>query len=317
MTQLRSHPPGTQSTQHSVTVKERWLNWHGLRYRVWERPVPGSLVPPLVLLHGFAACVEQWGRFIRDIGPDVPVYAIDRIGYGRASKPAEAPYGRDLYLGQLDHLRATYGWERVIPVGHSAGGLLGILWAAAHPEIVPAVFAIAPGATYPEDGIPAPIRRMIACCNRPAIVRAIFSLIACIPYRLLALASYADYAAIDPVTRRATLAALHAPGAMWSYSAPFRQPANFRFMPAQLAAACPVHLLRGGKDRIVSVAEMAQYARQFPHATMTTLEGGGHCVHEERSREVAAEVRALLALDGFLEGNAGEVWQTAPPLAAD
>jgi pimeloyl-ACP methyl ester carboxylesterase len=317
MTQHAFCPEGTQSTQHSAVVTERWLNWNGMRYRVWERPAPGSATPPLLLLHGFAACVEQWGRFIRDIGADVPVYAIDRIGYGRASKPANAPYGRDLYLGQLDHLRATYGWERVIPVGHSAGGLLGILWAAAHPDLVPAVIAIAPGATYEEDEVAAPIRRLFAFCAKPAIVRALFALIARIPYRLLALASYADYASIDPVTRRATVAALRAPGAMWSYSAPFRLPHQFRFTPEHLAAACPVHLLRGGKDRIVSVAEMERYARQFPHATMTTLEGGGHCVQEERSREVAAEVRALLTLDGFLGDDAERNGHTAPLIAAD
>jgi pimeloyl-ACP methyl ester carboxylesterase len=274
-------------------------------------------MPPLVLLHGFAACVEQWGRFIRDIGPDVPVYALDRIGYGRASKPVDAPYGRDLYLGQLDHLRATYGWHQVIPVGHSAGGLLGILWAAAHPEIVPAVFAIAPGATYPEDDVPGPVRRVLALCARPTIVRAVFPLIRRVPYRLLAAASYADYAAIDPITRRAVQTALRSQGAMWSYSAPFRQPQQFRFDLARLQAVCPVHLLRGGKDLMVTLSEMERYARQFPHVTMTTLEGGGHCVHEERSREVAAEVRALLTLDGFLGADAGDAQRTMPLLAAD
>jgi pimeloyl-ACP methyl ester carboxylesterase len=317
MRQYSSSPEGTRNTQHSVSVIERWLNWNGMRYRVWERPVPGSSVPPLLLLHGYAACVEQWGRFIRDIGPDVPVYAIDRIGYGRSSKPADAPYGRDLYLGQLDHVCATYGWQQVIPVGHSAGGLLGILWAAAHPDLVPAVIAIAPGATYPVDEVPAPIRRLIALCRKPALVRAIFAVIARVPYRLLSLASYADYAAIDPVTRRATVAALRSRGAVWSFSAPFRLPDQFRFDFGQLAVACPVHLLRGRKDQIVSVAEMELYARQFPHATHTTLEGGGHCVHEERSREVAAEVRAVLTLDGFLHGSACDGCHDAPRMAAD
>ena len=106
--------------------------WNGLRYRVWERPVPGSAIPPLVLIHGYAACIEQWGRFIRDIGPDVPVYAVDLIGFGEASKPRDAAYGRDLYLGQLEHLRAAYGLARAVAVGHSLGGMLAIEWAAEH-----------------------------------------------------------------------------------------------------------------------------------------------------------------------------------------
>lgn len=288
-----------------------------MRYRVWERPVPGSAMPPLLLLHGYGACVEQWGRFIRDIGPDVPVYAIDRIGYGRASKPADAPYGRDFFLAQLDHLRSVYGWRQVIPVGHSAGGLLGILWAAARPALIPAVIAIAPGTVYQDQEVTEPIRRLLAFFSRPTLVRALYPLIARLPYRLLAALSYADYAAIDPMTRRAIQAAMRAPGALWSYSAPFRQPHRYRLQPERLAVTCPVHLLRGAKDRMVSVAEMERYAQQFPHVTMTTLEGGGHCVHEERSREVAAEVRALITLDGFFGADAGEARRAMPLLAAD
>jgi pimeloyl-ACP methyl ester carboxylesterase len=271
-----------------------------MRYRVWERPVPGSSAPPLILLHGYAACVEQWGRFIRDIGPDVPVYAIDRIGYGQASKPADAPYGGRFYLDQLEHLRASYGWRKVIPVGHSAGGLLGILWAASCPDLVSAVVAIAPGTVYQDQEVPEPVRRVLAFCNRPALVHMIYRLISGIPHRLLSLLAYTDYASIDPVTRRAILASMRDPGAAWSFSAPFRLPQSTCFHPERLRIACPVHLLRGGRDRLITVAEMARYSEQVPHATMTTLEGGGHCVHEERSREVAAEVRALLTLDGFL-----------------
>jgi pimeloyl-ACP methyl ester carboxylesterase len=288
-----------------------------MRYRVWERPAPGSVTPPLLLLHGYAACVEQWGRFIRDIGPDVPVYAIDRIGFGQASKPADAPYGRDFFLAQLDHVRAAYGWRQVIPVGHSAGGLLGILWAGAHPDLVPAVIAIAPGTVYQDQEVTEAIRRVFAFCAKPTMVRALYPLIARIPYRLLAALSYADYAAIDPVTRQAIQAAMRTSGAMWSYSSPFRQPHRYRFQPERLAVTCPVHLLRGAKDRMVSVAEMERYAQQFPRVTMTTLEGGGHCVHEDRSREVAAEVRALLTLDGFLGADAGDAQRTAPLMAAD
>jgi pimeloyl-ACP methyl ester carboxylesterase len=295
----------------TVTVTERWLDWDGMRYRVWERPVPGSTMPPLVLLHGYASCVEQWARLIRDIGPDIPVYAVDRIGYGQASKPKDAPYGGAFFLAQLEHMRAAYGWRRVIPVGHSAGGLLGILWAAARPDVVASVVAIAPGTLYQDQEVAEPIRRLLALISTPTVVRAVYPIIAHLPYRVLAALSYADFAAIDHRTRHAIQAAMRDPGAMWSHSSPFCYPERYRVSPETLSLPCPVHLLRGAKDRMVTIAEMDRYAQQFPHATVTTLEGGGHCVHEERAREVAAEVRALLALDGFLGSDAPF------PLAAD
>ncbi len=284
-----------------VTVIERWLTWEGMRYRVWERPAPGSGTPPLVLIHGYAASVEQWGRFIRDIGPDVPVYALDCIGSGRAVKPANAPYGREFFVGQLEHLRAAYGWGRVVAVGHSAGGLVALTWAADRPDAVVSVIAIAPGSLSQDDRVPALARRALAILARPIGVRVLYPLITRLPYRLLAAAAYTDYAAADPATRRAIVAAMRAPGAMWSYSAPFRLPESHRVMARDLAVRCPVHVIRGGQDTVVSGREAARWTVAMPQTTLTVLEGGGHAVHEERSREVAAEVRTLLGMDGLLD----------------
>jgi pimeloyl-ACP methyl ester carboxylesterase len=282
-----------------VTVTERWHHWDGMRYSVWARPASESTTPPLVLIHGYAACVEQWGRFIRDIGPDVPVYAVDLIGFGASSKPRNAPYGRAFYLAQLEHLRAEYGLEQVVPVGHSLGGMLGIEWAAEHPKAVASVIAIAPGGLLSGDEFTAWQNALIRRIATPLATRALFSFVTHLPYRILSAPAYADRAAMEPYTQAALKRAMRSPGAVWSYSAVLRDPDAFRAVAPSGGLSCPLHIIRGTQDVQVSRAEIAALMRQFPQATLTEIDGG-HCVQEERSREVAAEVRALLVGDSLL-----------------
>jgi pimeloyl-ACP methyl ester carboxylesterase len=283
-----------------VTVTQRWHEWQGLRYRVWERPVPASATPPLVLIHGYAACVEQWGRFIRDIGPDVPVYALDLIGFGEASKPRNAPYGRALYLAQLEHMRRAYGLARVVAVGHSLGGMLGIEWAAEQPDAIASVIALAPGGLLSGDEFSPWQQAIMRKVATPPITQLLFGLVSHLPYRFLSAPAYADRAAMEPYTQAALKRALHSRGAVWSYSALFRDQEHFHIVARTAHLRCPLHVLWGTRDVQVSRGEIASLKRRFPHMTLTELEGGGHCIHEERSREVAAEVRTLLVADGLL-----------------
>ncbi|MDQ2787055.1 MAG: alpha/beta hydrolase [Chloroflexota bacterium] len=294
-----------------VTVTQRWQVWNGLRYRVWERPVPGSAVPPLVLIHGYAACVEQWGRFIRDIGPDVPVYALDLVGFGEASKPRDVVYGRAFYLAQLEHFRYAYGLRRVVAVGHSLGGMLAIEWAVERPDAIASVIALAPGGLLSGDEFSPRQQAMMETLATPAMIRLLFGVVAHLPYRILSASAYADRAAMEPYTQAALKRALRSPGAVWSYSAIIRDQAAFQIAADRAAVRCPLHIVWGTRDAQVSRAEIATLARRFPQATLTDLDGGGHCVHEERSREVAAEVRALLVTDGLLDP------VPAPLIAAD
>jgi len=255
----------------------------------------------LGLVHGYAACVEQWGRFIRDVGPDVPVYAVDLIGFGESSKPRHAPYGREFYLHQLEHLRAEYRLDRVVPVGHSLGGMLGIEWAAERPDAVASVVAVAPGGLLSGDEFTAWQKNIIRHVSTPFVTRALFSFITHLPYRLLSGPAYADRAAMEPFTQAALKRAMRSPGAVWSYSALVRNQGAFHAAAHRAGVDCPVHIIWGTKDAQVSRAEIDALPPQFPHATLTELAGGGHCVHEERSRAVAAEVRTLLVADGLLD----------------
>jgi pimeloyl-ACP methyl ester carboxylesterase len=106
---------------------------------------------------------------------------------------------------------------------------------------------------------------------------------------------------MEPYTQAALKRAMRSPGAVWSYSAPVRNQDAFHIAARTADIACPLHIIWGTKDVQVSRAEIDALIHHFPHATLTELDGGGHCVQEERSREVAAEVRTLLVADGLFE----------------
>jgi pimeloyl-ACP methyl ester carboxylesterase len=107
---------------------------------MFVRTVPGDpRLPSLVFVHGLGEsglCFEQvvchprlqpWTR-----------YVVDLPGYGRSA------WGDPVSLeGLADHLAAWVGaahpGERVIPVGHSMGGVVALLLAERHPDLLEGV----------------------------------------------------------------------------------------------------------------------------------------------------------------------------------
>ena len=95
--------------------------------------------PTLVFLHEGLGSIGQWKGFpsklCRALG--LPAIVYDRWGYG-ASDPLVLPRPRD-YLQQeaekaLPDVLAACGVERPVLIGHSDGGTIALLFAAAFPE---------------------------------------------------------------------------------------------------------------------------------------------------------------------------------------
>ena len=106
----------------------------GLGLVLWELSPPGALGPPILCLHGWidqahafaAAAAGQPGRWL----------ALDQRGCGAADPlpPGSYPYLADM-VADLDAVVEHIG-EPVYLVGHSMGGTLALLYAAARPEKV-------------------------------------------------------------------------------------------------------------------------------------------------------------------------------------
>ena len=106
--------------------------------------------PTVLCIHGLTANCRCWDVIADRLAPAHRVVAVDLRGRGMSDKPAtgysSAHHVRDL-IGVLDDL----GLERVVLLGHSLGGYIGLEMAAGHPERVAGLIMMDAGAELSQD----------------------------------------------------------------------------------------------------------------------------------------------------------------------
>jgi 2-succinyl-6-hydroxy-2,4-cyclohexadiene-1-carboxylate synthase len=104
--------------------------------------------PPLVLLHGFTGSWASWSTLSRDLASDHRVIAIDLIGHGASSAPAElSRYAFELALQDVAEVTDQLGVARASWLGYSMGGRLALGVALNYPDRVSSLILVsaAPG----------------------------------------------------------------------------------------------------------------------------------------------------------------------------
>lgn len=105
---------------------------------------PGA-APPIVYLHEGLGSARQWRDLPERVGHEAHAYS--RLGYGR-SDPTELPRPLDYMEREardfLPRVLDALGLARAVLFGHSDGGSIALLAAAAHPSRVEALVLEAP-----------------------------------------------------------------------------------------------------------------------------------------------------------------------------
>ena len=107
--------------------------------------------PPLLLIHGVGARLENWDGVAAILARNFKVARFDLRGHGQSSK-VPGPYSLDLFaddaVALLDHL----GMARAHVAGHSLGGMIAVTLGRKYPERVDrlAVLSAAAGRTEEE-----------------------------------------------------------------------------------------------------------------------------------------------------------------------
>jgi len=91
---------------------------------------------PMLLLHGFSNEAHIWDDFVPTVAPYYRVLALDLRGHGDSDWHAAGAYDYDDHVGDVEHVLAHLGIERVVLVAHSLGGRIAMLFAGRHPEQV-------------------------------------------------------------------------------------------------------------------------------------------------------------------------------------
>lgn len=108
--------------------------------------------PDLLFLHAAGMCGSVYADMLAPLGDRFRLWTVDLRGHGRTTLPADAEasvvdwtlYAAD--VGQLiDRLRATAAISGPLALaGHSLGGTVALLLAAARPDIAESVIALDP-----------------------------------------------------------------------------------------------------------------------------------------------------------------------------
>jgi haloalkane dehalogenase len=124
--------------------------------RVYARDYEGA-GPAIVLLHGFPDNLQIYDRLIPYlVAAGRRVVTFDFLGYGASDKPAGNNYSFKQQLGDLEAVFEALHLEKIIPVGHDAGGPAAINFTLDHPDRVSSLiilntfFSAAPALQLPE-----------------------------------------------------------------------------------------------------------------------------------------------------------------------
>lgn len=96
----------------------------------------------LVLCHGGPGLWDNLDDLADLLGDLFTVWTYDQRGCGR-SAGREGPHTIARFVADLESVRRATGHDRIVVGGHSWGAVLGVLYAAAHPERVGGVLYIA------------------------------------------------------------------------------------------------------------------------------------------------------------------------------
>ncbi len=265
---------------------------------------------PMVLVHGLGGSHLNWLHIGYELARTHRVVAPDLAGFGLTP-----PAGRKttVYANQdLLHRFTTsvFGDDPVVLVGNSMGGLISILQAAAHPDAVAALVLINPALPLADTGsvnvftLQRLFVPLIPGVGEAALGRYYASVSAEEQLRQTLAAITADPTSVPAQHREPNLEMIRLRKEMeWavpSFLQASRSIAGVlarrrRFKETLAAVRCPVLLVHGEEDTIVSPASARWAHAQRPDWRLEILAGVGHVPQIEAAGHLTSLVREFLS----------------------
>jgi pimeloyl-ACP methyl ester carboxylesterase len=237
--------------------------------------------PPIVCFHAACQDTMMFRHVLDGLSDSYRVIAVDAPGHGKTLPPTGGEFQHITRHAEFEErLMDLLGLERPVIVGCSMGGNLVLELATRRPAGYAAVIS-AEGADYTPTVAQLTLDMLLL--NGQQIVE-------CWSQSLTGNRTPADRAReVVWQIRRAT------PEAMAGDLAGY---AGFDKREEMKQIACPVLLLRGAADWLVSQEQVDATAERIPNSTVTVLEGTGHYPMIENPLEFNEAVRVFLTQVG-------------------
>lgn len=246
---------------------------------------------PLLLVHGLGSASTIWRPLIARLQDEHDIITVDLPGHGRTpwaeQTPVSPPALADHVLNTIDGL----GVEQVHLVGNSLGGWTSLELAAAHPERVASVIALAPAGMRN-----APLDRVDPRIMRNRRLATAMRLFFPIMLRSASLRRI-GFAHNSPIWRTwdyqtcrdAAMAMAKSPGYSQTLRATFGRVAD---CTRDIPDSIPVQVIFGDTDNVLP-ASTSQSREYLPsHATWEIWQDCGHAIQLDYPDRVADLIKA-------------------------
>lgn len=281
--------------------ESRFFQSQGLRlhYSDWGN----DDAPLMLLVHGGRDHGRSWDLIARSLQPHFRVLAPDLRGHGDSDWTRGGSYSLTEYVYDLSRLVRSTAAHQVTIIGHSMGGMVGLIYAGTFPEEV-AALVVLDGVTVLPSAKRTPAHERIA-----KWVGQLDGLDDRAPRR---------YRTIKEAAAQMRAHNTRLPGELAQHLAAFGVRRNeddtysWKFDPYQRAMAphrlspedhvslwsritCRTLLLHAEESFLAS-PETAGVTSHFRQARTETISGAGHWLHHEKPDEVLCSIRTFLGL---------------------
>jgi len=270
-----------------------------LQYTDWGN----DTAPPLILIHGGRDHCRSWDEAARALQPHFHVMAPDLRGHGDSDWAKGSSYSLSDYVYDLTRLLRSVSVHKTAIIGHSMGGMIGLMYAGTYPDRVGRL-AILDGVTVLPGSQRAPIHEQIADW--------VAQLDRTAERKIRHYSSVSEAAErISAHNKRLTPEqALHlathgikqnAEGSYsWKFDEYQQARAPYRLSPDDHIAlwsriTCPTLLLRGDESFLPD-PEIAGVLAHFRQARFVKIAGAGHWLHHDKLDEVLGVLRPFLGI---------------------
>ncbi|NEQ42676.1 MAG: alpha/beta fold hydrolase [Leptolyngbya sp. SIOISBB] len=296
----------TLSTHHSTKpaiAQARYWYWRGwrIRYQVIPAVKPQADLPPLLLLHGFGASLEQWRDNVADLAQHRTVYTIDLLGFGDSQKAATI-FNVDLWSDQIHDFWQTWIGQPITLIGHSLGALVALNTAVSTPIVVDRLILLTLPAAREEllsgwmetlsrgaerwFSTPLLIRSIFQIFRRPGVIRAALRSI------------YQRRDRVDEELVRQFVTPTADRGAARTLCYLVRSRTEIQFTPETKKLVpqltMPTLLLWGQADQVIPLAWGQQIAPSSPLLTLQVIPKLGHCAYDEEPMFINQQILTWL-----------------------
>jgi pimeloyl-ACP methyl ester carboxylesterase len=260
--------------------------------------------PPILLIHGFGAAMDQWRDNIPALAAEHTVYAIDLLGFGASEKPP-TDYSIYLWVEQVLSFWQKFVGVPMIIVGNSIGALVAAIAASHHPEIAAGVVTISlPDIEAFNALVPKwlqPLERAVKAIVNVIFVKPLFYLFRqpwMIRFVLKGIV-YCDRDRVDDQLVEIIAKPARDRQAAEAFVRLNRSINKPHYSPSLTQALSklqvPLLILWGSSDRLIPPSEGKRLVQYAPNASLVYLENTGHCAHDDSPERVNHEILTWLA----------------------